>query len=195
MLGRYRPLFESVRARRLVATSLSARLAVGTFALPLVLLVQNATGSYALAGVVSGAWSAGVALGAPLRGRFVDRRGSRRALLPLAFVSATALGVLPLVAETGSVWALGPPAARSGLAMPPFVASMRVEWQGLLGEGDPRLRQAYAFESSAQVAMFVIGPLLAAAGVALVGPGVTLAATAALMLGGGLALRAGVRSA
>jgi predicted MFS family arabinose efflux permease len=187
MLATYRPLFRSARARRLVATSLSARLAVGIFGLPLVLTVRDATGSYAAAGVVSGAWSAGVAVGAPLRGRLVDRRGSRRALPPLAVVSAVALGALPLLAHTESVWVLGPVATLSGLAMPPFVASMRVEWQGLLGKGDPRLAQAYAFESAAQVAMFVIGPLIAAGGVALVGPGATLSATAALMLAGGLA--------
>jgi hypothetical protein len=134
------------------------------FGLPMILTVRDATGSYAAAGLVSGAWSVGVAVSSPLRGRLVDRRGSRRALPPLALVSAGALAVLPLVGETGSVWALAPVAALSGLAIPPFVASMRVEWQGLLGEGHPRLTQAYAFESSVQVAMFVIGPLVAAAG-------------------------------
>jgi predicted MFS family arabinose efflux permease len=187
LLGSYRPLFRSARVRRLVATSLSARLAVGMFGLPMILTVRDATGSYAAAGLVSGAWSVGVAVSSPLRGRLVDRRGSRRALPPLALVSAGALAALPLVGETGSVWALAPVAALSGLAMPPFVASMRVEWQGLLGIGHPRLTQAYAFESAMQVAMFVIGPLVAAAGVALAGPRATLAATAALMLAGGLA--------
>jgi predicted MFS family arabinose efflux permease len=187
LLGRYGPLFTSARARRLVATSLSARLAVGILGLPMILTVRDATGSYAAAGLVSGAWSVGVAVSSPLRGRLVDRRGSRRALPPLALVSAAALAALPLVGETGSVWALAPVAALSGLAIPPFVASMRVEWQGLLGEAHPRLTQAYAFESSVQVAMFVIGPLIAAVGVALAGPGATLAASAALMLAGGLA--------
>jgi predicted MFS family arabinose efflux permease len=187
LLGRYGPLFTSARARRLVATSVSARFAVGMLALPLILTVRDATGSYAAAGLVSGAWSVGVAVGSPLRGRLVDRRGSRRALPPLALVSAGALAALPLVGETESVWALAPLAALSGLSMPPFVASMRVEWQGLLGEGHSRLTQAYAFESSLQVAMFVIGPLVAAAAVALVGPGATLAAAAALMLAGALA--------
>lgn len=187
MLATYRPLFTSTMARRLVATSLTARLAVGMTPLPLVLTVRDATGSYALAGLVSGGWSLGVAVSAPFRGRLVDRLGSRRALPPLALVSAIALGTLPLLADTGSVWILGPVAVVSGLAEPPFVASMRVEWQRLLGESDPRLVQAYAFESAAQVAMFVIGPLIAAAGVALVGPGATLSAAAALMLAGALA--------
>ena len=187
MLGRYGPLFTSARARRLVATSVSARFAVGMLALPLILTVRDATGSYAAAGLVSGAWSVGVAVGAPLRGRLIDRRGSRRALPPLALVSSGALAAVPLAGETGSVWAMAPLAALSGLSMPPFVASMRVEWQGLLGEGHSRLTQAYAFESALQVAMFVIGPLVAAVAVALVGPGATLAAAAALMLAGALA--------
>jgi MFS family permease len=187
LLGSYGPLFTSARARRLVATSLSARLAVGMLGLPMILTVRDATGSYAAAGLVSGAWSVGVAVSSPLRGRLVNRRGSRHALPPLALVSAGALAAIPLVGETGSVWALAPVAALSGLAIPPFVASMRVEWQALLGEGHPRLTQAYAFESSVQVAMFVIGPLVAAAGVALAGSAATLAASAALMLAGGLA--------
>ena len=187
MLGSYGPLFTSARARRLIATSLSARLAVGMAGLPMILSVRDATGSYAAAGLVSGAWSVGVAVSSPLRGRLVDRRGARRALPPLALVSAGALAALPLVGRTGSVWALAPVAALSGLAIPPFVASMRVEWQALLGEGHPRLTQAYAFESSVQVAMFVIGPLIAAAGVALAGADATLVASAGLMLAGGLA--------
>ena len=186
MLSAYRPLFRQAAARRLVASSLSARLAVGVFTLPLVLVAEGATGSYALAGVVTGTWDLGVALSAPLRGRLVDRVGTRRALPPLTLVSAGALGVLPLLAQAESAWLLAPAALLSGLSMPPFVASMRLEWQALLGAGDPRLAQAYAFESSAQVGLFVIGPLLAAAGVALVGAGITLSATAALMLVGGL---------
>jgi predicted MFS family arabinose efflux permease len=186
LLGSYRPLLRSARARRLVATSLSARLAVGMLTLPMILTVRDATGSYAAAGLVSGAWSVGVAVSSPVRGRLVDHRGSRRALPPLALVSGGALAALPLVGETGSVWALAPVAALSGVAIPPFVASMRLEWQGLLGEGHPQLTQAYAFESSVQVAMFVIGPLIAAAGVALAGAGATLVATAALMLAGSL---------
>jgi hypothetical protein len=65
MLATYRPLFKSTLARRLVATSLTARLAVGMTPLPLVLTVRDATGSYALAGLVSGGWSLGVAVSAP----------------------------------------------------------------------------------------------------------------------------------
>ena len=109
----------------LVATSLSARLAVGMLGLPMILTVRDATGSYAAARLVSGAWSLSVAVSSPLRGRLVDRRGSRSALPPLALVSAGALAALPLVGETGLVWALAPVAALSGLAIPPFVASMR----------------------------------------------------------------------
>ena len=140
MLSAYRPLFRQAGARRLVASSLSARLAVGVFTLPLVLVAEGATGSYALAGVVTGTWDLGVALSAPLRGRLVDRVGARRALPPLTLVSAGALGVLPLLAQAESVWLLAPAALLSGLSMPPFVASMRLEWQALLGAGRPETR-------------------------------------------------------
>jgi predicted MFS family arabinose efflux permease len=56
---------------------------------------------------------------------------------------------------------------------------MRLEWQRLLGSSDRRL--AYAFESSAQMAMFVVGPALAGAGIAAVGSRATLGACAVLL--------------
>jgi MFS family permease len=187
VLGAYRPLFKRPRSLRLVATSLAARLAIGISFVPLILVAKDATDSYALAGIVTGGFSAGVAVGAPVRGRLVDRHGAARAIPPLLVVSAGALIALPLLAETGSAELMTIVAALGGLTTPPFVASMRVEWQGLLGEGHPRLAQAYAFEAAAQTSMFVIGPLLAGAGVAAIGARATLAASGTLLLAGGLA--------
>jgi hypothetical protein len=73
VLATYRPLFATARARRLVAASLLGRLAVGGMLdLPLILLAQEASGSYAVGGAALGVHAAGVALSAPLRGRRVD---------------------------------------------------------------------------------------------------------------------------
>lgn len=63
---------------------------------------------------------------------------------------------------------------------------MRLQWQRLLGRDGPRLEQAYAFESLAQVSLFVVGPLLAAGGIATIGAGATLAATSILLLAGAI---------
>jgi hypothetical protein len=76
--------------------------------------------------------------------------------------------------------------AVAGIAAPALPTAMRLQWQRLLGPDDPRLPQAYAFEALAQVFLFVAGPLLAAAGIATIGPGATLLATAGLLLAGAL---------
>ena len=187
MLGAYRPLFGRPGARRIIAASVTARLAIGAFTLPLILAVEEATGSFATAGLVAGAFSLGVALAAPLRGRLIDLRGARQALPPMALVSGLGLAVIAIGAEEAPSWALLVVSGVAGAATPALVASMRLEWQRLLGAGDPRLTQAYAFESAVQTAVFVVGPLLAALAIALAGARAALGASAALLVVGTLA--------
>jgi predicted MFS family arabinose efflux permease len=191
VLGVYRRIFDPPEARRLVAASAAARLAIGAYALPLLLAVQQATDSFATAGLAAGGFSAGVALAAPLRGRLVDRRGSRVALPAMALVSAAALGLVAILAETSPAAVLVAASAVAGAATPPLVASMRLEWQRLLGApGDDRLAAAYAFDPGLQTALFVVGPLLAAAGIATIGARATLGASAVVLLAGSLAFAA-----
>lgn len=107
--------------------------------------------------MVTGGFSVGVTIAAPLRGRLIDRRGSRRALPAMVTLSAAALVCIAVVASSAPSWVLAALAAASGAATPPLVASMRLEWQRLLGAGDARLAQAYALESALQTAVFVVG--------------------------------------
>jgi hypothetical protein len=79
VLATCRPPFATARARRLVAASLLDRVAVGgRLNLPLILLAQDASGSYAVGGVGLGAHAAGVSVSAPA-GRPL---GGRTALPP-----------------------------------------------------------------------------------------------------------------
>ncbi len=186
MFGAYRRLFESSEARRVVAASAAARLAIGVYLLPLLLTVEEATDSFAVAGVAGGAFSAGVALAAPLRGRLVDRRGSRATLPWMALVSGAALALVALLAEPAPAALLVALAGVSGAATPPLVASMRLEWQRMLGLQDERLGAAYAFESALQTSLFVVGPLLAGVGIAVIGARASLGLSAVLLLLGSL---------
>jgi predicted MFS family arabinose efflux permease len=190
VLGAYRPLFATGEARRLVAASAVARLSTGLAGLPMLLVAVDATGSYAVAGVVDGAFGAGIAASAPWRGRLIDRRGSRRALPPLVLAHAAGLAALPLVAVTRSAALLILVAFLAGASAPAFPAAMRLEWQRILGAGDPRLAQAYTFETVTQILAFVAGPLLAGACVATVGARAGLVLAGALALVGGLTLAA-----
>ncbi|HKG66733.1 MAG TPA: hypothetical protein VKB28_21880 [Solirubrobacteraceae bacterium] len=182
-LGAYRTVLSTPGAARLVAASLPARLSFGLFDLALVLLIQRATGSFAAAGLAIGLHAVGVAVTAPLRGRLLDRFGARRVLPPIVVVNAASIAALPLAGGEVAPIVL---ATAAGVSAPPFVAAMRLEWMRLLGVGSPQLATAYAFETAAQISMFVAGPLLAAGGIALAGPSAPLFASAALSLGFGL---------
>jgi MFS family permease len=182
-LARYRALFAVPYVRRLVLSGLFARLPVGMVPLALLLLVRESGGSYAAAGAVSGSYFIAAAVGAPIAGRLVDRRGQTRVLLPRAFLFATFLLVvctlalldapLPLVAVS---------AAASGGLLPPVGASMRALWPRLFTGSEMRAA-AYALEASLQEIFFVVGPLLTALLAAAASP---LAALALAALSGGL---------
>jgi predicted MFS family arabinose efflux permease len=195
VLAAYRPLLASREARLLWATSVVGRLAVGLLGVPLVLVAQAATGSYAAAGAVAGAGSVGVAISAPLRGRWIDRVGAARALPPLVVVEASVLALLPVLARTHNGLVLAVASLVLGLAALPLVAAMRLEWQRLLGKRDPRLAHAYALETVTQISVFVAGPALAGAIIASLSAQAALLVAAALTAVGGMGFAARARAA
>ena len=103
-LSAYRTLFADRELRRIMLGSVLPRLPIGMNALGLTLLVQAATGSFAQAGWVSGAYMAALALQAPVVGRFIDQRGPRGVMLPLAAGHTLALlvGVGPHALHKGA---------------------------------------------------------------------------------------------
>jgi predicted MFS family arabinose efflux permease len=198
MLTAYAPLFRSACARRLVAASLLSRLSFsGIFFLPLVLLARATTVSYAVSGFALAAHAACFAASAPLRGRIIDRHGARTALPPFVVLNAATIAALPPAAAAHAGWLLVALAGVAGLSIPPMGAAMRLEWQRILGRGDERLSQAYAFEAAAQVSLFVVGPLSAGVAVAALGAPATLEISAVMAAIAGLAfaLEAGAEPA
>ena len=176
-------------AAGLAAASWVARLPRGMASLAIVLLVHEATGSYAAAGAAGAALSIGDAGVSPLQGRLVDRLGPARVLVPSAVVYASALTALALLRTR-----LGPLpaivlAGVGGAAFPPVSASMKTLWPRLAG-GERLVFAAYAVESLIQQSLFLLGPLLVAGLVAFGSYSLALIATAALALGGTLAFAA-----
>ena len=98
-MRRYLEILRSPWVGVLVASSLLSRLPIGINALAIVLYLREQTGSFAVAGAVSGTMALGSAIGAPLQGRLVDRLGARRVLLPVAVVHAVSLGAIVGLAE------------------------------------------------------------------------------------------------
>jgi predicted MFS family arabinose efflux permease len=153
--------------------------------LAIVVVVRASSGSYSSAGAAAAAFGLGTALSAPLVGRAIDRLGQRRVLLPLAMAFAAALAALGLAApKLGVGWSVSL-AAAAGLTRPPLDAALRAFWPRRVDRR--RLDAAYGLDSTLQELIWIGGPLLLAALLALGAPGLPLLACALLSLAGTVA--------
>jgi MFS family permease len=160
MATKYQAVLGQPGTLRLLATALLGRLPQGMASLAVLLLVREATHSYAAAGVAVGAGALGAAVCAPVLGRLLDRFSRRivvgsaaftqAGVYVLLYVAATAhAGTLVLVACAGCAGALVPPIA-------PVVRT-------ILGDiyDDVSVREtAFGLEAIAQETIWIVGPLL-----------------------------------
>ena len=167
-LRQYLGVWNLPGARVLLIVGVLARLGIGMTPLALLLLVQDATGRYAAAGVAGGIFAlAGAAL-SPVAGRIADRVGPSPVLLITAVLHPLGLAAV-LVAGAGGAAALPwmfTASAFAGATYPPLTAAMRRAWTDMteVGSGQHALRQAaMAAETSLFELVFVLGPLLVAA--------------------------------
>src|SRR5439155_4409819 len=79
-IARYRAALAHPGATRVTMAAFACRMLAGMVSLALLLFAEDATGSYAQAGLVSGAYAVALAFTSPLWGRIADRRGPRAAL-------------------------------------------------------------------------------------------------------------------
>src|SRR5918997_238156 len=98
--ARYAAILRTPHVTPLLVASMVARLPFGMFALAVVLYLAEERGSYAVAGLVDGAFGIGAAIGSPVQSRLIDRLGQRRVLLPPPRAGPPAAGVLIAVAST-----------------------------------------------------------------------------------------------
>jgi MFS family permease len=182
-MGVYARILRTPNIALLIAATTIGRLPFAINGLAIVLFLREATGSFAVAGLTTGMLALGSALGAPLAGRLVDRRGVRL-VLPLAFVHAGAvLSIWALGAAGATTLALAATALVAGAAFPPTGSVLRSRWPELLEEPE-LVRGAYAFDSVMIEVSFVGGPLITAAIVAAAGPEYALVVSAGLVIAG-----------
>ncbi|QIS43098.1 MFS transporter [Clavibacter capsici] len=165
-------------ALRAFLPAMLGRLSFAMVALALLLLVQARTGSFAAAGLATGAFGLANVLASPARARLVDARGQRPVLVALALAHAVALaGVLGVVRIGAPVGIVVAASALAGLALPPLGAAMRVVWAALVPDARMRTR-AYSLDAVGEEVVFTVGPLIVAALVAVAEPEVALLASA-----------------
>jgi MFS family permease len=168
-------------ARRLLTTSIIARLPLTMLSIALLVHVQHLTGSFALAGVVMAAYAAAIGVGGPLLGVLVDRCGQTAVLFVSVGVSTALLAGLAVLPRGIPVVVPIVLASGLGLATPPLAACLRTLLPTVLSDS-ASVRAAYAFEASASELTWVAGPPLALGIGALFGTGAALAAGAVILL-------------
>ena len=187
---RYRELVSLPGARVPVVASGLGSLAIGMFILGVLLLAREATGSFADAGRVSGAFGAANALGAVAQGRLMDRHGQPRVLRAVAAGHVVAIALFVLAAEerapTGVLMLC---AAAAGACLPQVPAAMRSLWSVLV-EDEGRRQAAYAMVAIVFEVSVVAAPALVAGIATVTSPAVAVGAGAVAAAGGALTFAA-----
>ncbi|WP_083661448.1 MFS transporter [Actinophytocola xanthii] len=195
-LSDYRAALTAPGAGWPVIASLLARMPIAMIGLSLLLYVQRETGSFAVAGAMSAGTLVGVAVGAVIQGRVMDRLGPTRPLLVTValFVVTVTVAVLAVEHRQPAV-VLVVLGAAVGLTEPMVGAASRALWVHLVPAG-PIRHAAYAYEAISLEVFFILGPALAGVLVAApwAGTGVVLAAVCMVLGSTGFALTRAVRA-
>ncbi|HZM36090.1 MAG TPA: MFS transporter [Burkholderiales bacterium] len=176
--------------RRTFAASVLGRLPIGITGLAVLLLVQSSTQSFAQAGAATAGYVGGLAIVAPVLGRWIDRTGPRAALLlcGLSF-PATLLALVAAVDYGAPGWLIVVLSASAGAVFPPISVCMRTYFRHRLAD-ERLLAAAYSLESVLIELVFIVGPMLVAIFVALASPAFAVVFAAACGGAGALLFRA-----
>lgn len=169
--SRYHAILATPHVASLVASSILARLPMGIAGLAIVLYVSEARDSYAAAGLVSGAFVGGSAIGAPVQSRVIDRLGQRAVLVPCAAAYAAAIAALLAATELGApALVLALCGLAGGLTTPNVSSALRTLWPIVLRRREELLPTAFALDSVAVEMVFTLGPLVTALAVVVLSP-------------------------
>jgi predicted MFS family arabinose efflux permease len=160
----YGELLRTRHAARLLGGTLLGRLPNAMAALAVVLFLRSRGAGYGLAGTLSAVFGLAVAIGQPLLGRAVDRRGQPRVMTAAALLSAAGFGLLAVVGPKPLPVAVAA-VILAGVATPPLEGGLRALWPAVLRH-EEQVQKAYALDAAAQEVLFTVGPLLVTLAVA-----------------------------
>ena len=178
----------------LLLAGFTGRLPSAMVPLALLLMVQQQTGSYAVAGLAAATLGVASAVMAPILGRLADRRGPRPILFAQAGAYPLLLALLVAVVLGGaSDAAVIAASGLAGMATPLVSGTVRALWSRV----DVRVRPtAYALDATATELVFVAGPSLVATLAVFVSPAAAVGLAGLLGVVGalGIAMSAATRA-
>ena len=168
----------------LLLSAFAGRLPSAMVPLALLLMVQEQTGSYAIAGGISATFGIATALVAPVLGRLADRRSPRPVLVVQALAYPLLLAAVAVAVLRGApVPVVFAGAAAVGMSTPLVSGTVRALWSRV----DPQVRPtAYALDATLTELVFVAGPTLVAVLTFVASPAVALAVAGVLGVAGAL---------
>ena len=169
-------VLRAAQVARVLAASTLGRIPLGAAPVALLLYARE-TLSIGAAGLLVGVYTAGLAVGGPVLARVADRFRQPPVMLLGAAVSTAGFAIL---AQGVALWVALLAVLLAGLGAPPFEAGLRVLWRDLLAEED--VPTAYTLDIAVQELIFICGPLVAGASVAIGGGVAGVYVTAALQL-------------
>jgi predicted MFS family arabinose efflux permease len=177
--------------RGLLVFSQTGRLPMAAAPLALLLFAREVHG-LTLAGLVVAAYTAGMAVSAPLLARVVDRWRQPPVLWASALLSAAGFAAVAASGHRIPVMVAG--AVVAGFGTPPLEACLRALWPALVPADS--VAAAYSLDLAVQEVIYVTGPLVTLAAIGFAGPAAGLIVMAVLQLAGvaGFALTPVVRT-
>jgi predicted MFS family arabinose efflux permease len=168
-----------------------ARLSYGLLSLPIMLSLQQGTGSYTVAGTATGLFGLTAALLGPFRARLVERRHAALMVLAVCYslllagvATGCALGISALPAVGLAVLL--------GMFPPPVGPLMRALWGQLTADKEQRQR-ALSLDMVAESTVFAVGPVLGGLLITISSGPVALLVCATLAITGSSAFAAALR--
>ena len=179
----YLELLKMSGVRRLLISSIPARLAYGMISLGIFFKVQNTTSSISMAGLAVGLNALASSLSVGIRSAFIDKYGLT---WPLRVLVPTYASLIVLFNYSHGKVALIVIATVLGAVAPPINLAVRPLWKVVVPEN--KQRTIFAIDTAVMSATAVIGPVLVTSLALSSSPKSALNVCAGAMLLGGIAL-------
>lgn len=155
---------------RIIIAQLIARFPTGMYSLGVLMHMERQHGTYTAAGLVLAAFSVGMAVAGPFVTRLMARFGTVAVLVTTTIISVSAL--FSMASLDLPLWADVVAGAIAGAAMPPVTPTVRTLYPRMVPQR--LLSPLFSFDAALQEIIWVFGPVLLVALVALIGTGPTL---------------------